>query len=457
MVVGRGGDTQVQLDPVEDLEVSSRHAEIRRGEDGWVVRDLDSRNGTFRNGRRVWGEERLEPGDVLRLGSDGPELRFRYGAPESEARTVGARRRVEGAGAEVDGSVTAEVKARTARAVRNVRRRWGLLAAALAAAALGAVILALSQRAGWEGEREQLLATVDSLLEEEAELADDEERRALEARVQELDGALEASRGEVRRIRGELQELEEDDGVEPEELRDLQEELEDVRQALGRQQLAAGLDFDAIEAGNRSAVALVWVEDAQGETVTGTGFAVTEAGHVVTARHLFGDAVPPPSPAQVGVQFSDSEQVFPAELLAASEAEDLAVLGVENLEGPAPTVRGINARPDTVAAGTPVASLGFPLGGASLPEGPDAAPPPARPLTSAGVIRDVGADEMEIQGFGDVGASGSPVFDARGMVVAMIYGGLPDAPEGVLAAVSSHRLESLLREAGVRGASDGGD
>src|SRR5262245_37362705 len=50
-------------------EASRHHAEISLGADGWVVRDLDSTNGTYVNGERVSRRE-LRPGDRIEIGGD---------------------------------------------------------------------------------------------------------------------------------------------------------------------------------------------------------------------------------------------------------------------------------------------------------------------------------------------------------------------------------------------------
>lgn len=52
---------------IADRSVSKRHAELERCGAGWVIRDLDSRNGTRVNGWRV-EEQRLRPGDTVELG-----------------------------------------------------------------------------------------------------------------------------------------------------------------------------------------------------------------------------------------------------------------------------------------------------------------------------------------------------------------------------------------------------
>jgi hypothetical protein len=66
LTVGRGGQNDLVLDG--DEFASARHARIEARGDGVWVQDLDSTNGTFLNGARVVGAERMSPGDVLRVG-----------------------------------------------------------------------------------------------------------------------------------------------------------------------------------------------------------------------------------------------------------------------------------------------------------------------------------------------------------------------------------------------------
>jgi hypothetical protein len=53
----------VLLDPA----VSRSHAELRYRDGRWIIRDLESKNGSFVNGVRV-GRSELRPGDVLMVG-----------------------------------------------------------------------------------------------------------------------------------------------------------------------------------------------------------------------------------------------------------------------------------------------------------------------------------------------------------------------------------------------------
>jgi hypothetical protein len=62
--IGRGIDNDLVL---RDVRVSRHHAAIEPSPHGWIVRDLQSTNGTFVNGRRV-DEEELDPKAELSLG-----------------------------------------------------------------------------------------------------------------------------------------------------------------------------------------------------------------------------------------------------------------------------------------------------------------------------------------------------------------------------------------------------
>jgi pSer/pThr/pTyr-binding forkhead associated (FHA) protein len=66
VTVGRGGQNDLVLSG--DEFASARHARIEPRGDGVWVQDLDSTNGTYVNGSRVAGAQRLDPGDILRVG-----------------------------------------------------------------------------------------------------------------------------------------------------------------------------------------------------------------------------------------------------------------------------------------------------------------------------------------------------------------------------------------------------
>ena len=65
MLIGRAEESDVFL---PDALLSRRHAEIEQRDDGCYLIDLGSSNGTFLNGQRVVGEQRLRNGDLIALG-----------------------------------------------------------------------------------------------------------------------------------------------------------------------------------------------------------------------------------------------------------------------------------------------------------------------------------------------------------------------------------------------------
>lgn len=65
IVIGREEGADVLID---NPSVSRRHAEIRLGDNGWVVEDLGSSNGTFIRGTKIQGAQSLGLGDEIGLG-----------------------------------------------------------------------------------------------------------------------------------------------------------------------------------------------------------------------------------------------------------------------------------------------------------------------------------------------------------------------------------------------------
>ena len=64
--IGRRGDCDLRI---ADLSVSRLHAQLDRGEDGWRLSDLGSRNGTRVNGWLLRDPVPVRAGDVLQFGS----------------------------------------------------------------------------------------------------------------------------------------------------------------------------------------------------------------------------------------------------------------------------------------------------------------------------------------------------------------------------------------------------
>ena len=75
LVIGRSKDCDV---PLADGNVSRRHAEIGRSADGFMLRDLDSTNGTTVNGRRIKSAT-VGEGDEITLGTSTLRIELRHG------------------------------------------------------------------------------------------------------------------------------------------------------------------------------------------------------------------------------------------------------------------------------------------------------------------------------------------------------------------------------------------
>lgn len=88
VIIGRDFSCQIVLDSEEYGMVSRRHAAVRVVDVGkWEICDLNSANGTYINGDRLQGCRKLQAGDRIQLGKNGPEFSFEY---DSNSSTPGS-------------------------------------------------------------------------------------------------------------------------------------------------------------------------------------------------------------------------------------------------------------------------------------------------------------------------------------------------------------------------------
>jgi hypothetical protein len=95
IAIGRHPRSDVGFDAHRDIDASSRHAELRRQGDGYVLCDIGSSNGTFVAHRRI-GEIPLttEVPVEIEFGAGGPVLRVWIGADDARPEPPGKQRRV---------------------------------------------------------------------------------------------------------------------------------------------------------------------------------------------------------------------------------------------------------------------------------------------------------------------------------------------------------------------------
>jgi TPR repeat protein len=182
---------------------------------------------------------------------------------------------------------------------------------------------------------------------------------------------------------------------------------------------------------------------------TGTGFAVSAEGHVITNDHVVRSC------KSVRVRHPD-ESLSPAKLLASARADDLALLKVDKVEAVAPFRSGRELR-----QGEQVVAFGFPLSGVLASSGN---------LTIGNVTALAGLrnDERFLQTSTPIqpGNSGGPLLDMNGRVVGVTTASISTlkasaatggaVPQNVNFAIKGDVVAAFLEKHGVSVSTTGG-
>ena len=446
VTIGRHPLSDLKFDPDADLDVSTRHAELRDVDGRWTVFDQGSTNGTFVNGTRISDHRALFDGDTLGLGATGPQVEVHIAdAPRATVVSSAGDAADVPPGAVSGGAASGalarprrDTRERIAEAVHaetaSLKRMFGLALGALLVIAAVAGALWQRRASSREAELLQLIARSESAsvplkrTVAEMQARDSQFSRLLAERDSSLLQEMQAGRRMIGRS----------------DSRSMAQLSERVAQEARLRKAITLMDFPRVHDLNDPAVALI-ASDLDGTYVAATAFAVSADGLLVTNRHV----VRTPSghaPRRIRVLFANTTQWRAAQLVRASEEDDLALLRME--EGaPFPVVAGVSRTARDTRVGSPVATIGFPHAVDTPMEG-TGLDVRASTTTTAGTVSKRIASVLQIDSYAGKGSSGSPVFDVRGNVVGVIYGGEAESRGRIVYAVPAERLAAFLTESG---------
>jgi pSer/pThr/pTyr-binding forkhead associated (FHA) protein len=427
IALGRDPLADIRFDAEADLDASTKHAAVILSGEGFAVRDLGSRNGTFVNGHRVAGDTALTDGDVIRCGGHGPEVRVRLvhdaaeqvmakvGAPAQPSKAATAAKAAppaapaapkKPAGPSATSVLRAEVKA-------SATRFRSLLIV------LGIVIVGAAAVLIWQGKTAQQQA---------AQLG-----TALDSARKELSTLLAAklaAQAEAERLQREIAAARD-----PARVAALRAQYAVVQHRQQGIEAAQGVDYPSIQRTNSAAIAVIVVRFADTTQVfEGTAFSVDSRGRMLTNRHTV-QSRDGERARDVAIRFSGSTEVLPARIVRIAPDADLAVIQLESA-GPFPAIAGFAPAP--VEAGASIALIGFP-GGCGACERP-------RAKLVTGSVTAASDSVLEMDAFSGTGASGSPIFDRNGLVVGVLFGGRGGESSTEIVGLPIRRAQALLAQ-----------
>jgi pSer/pThr/pTyr-binding forkhead associated (FHA) protein/S1-C subfamily serine protease len=484
MRLGRGSECEVQVVEAGQGEkiVSRVHAELTVGASGGLVlRDAESKNGTYLNGDRIRRAMPVRLGDKITLGQGGPVLLVEgmgtaplKAVPRPPAQRGGGlgQQTVIGLIAQALATAreeqkkggrgsTAFMKAVAAGKDAGRKIRWLTALVILLGLMLGGGVYGVYWLLSVQAEHtEQALRTAADSARAESErlrrdLADARaaaapadqvnllrtQFEAAEARTTQLQAALDRAQqalgeqlavGESRReeAQRDLQRMR-DQLAAAERRAPSQGLLDSLRRAVAaaetqtanldaKMRAIRATDFAGLAQQNQGAVGLITVA-LGGSYYDGTGFIVSRDGYMLTNWHVVADSTHA-QPDTIWVTMADQSLGRFADVIATSNERDIALIKVRGYQGPSLTAidwKGTKAR-----QGEPAALIGYPAGSGFARDRASV----ARTSMTAGILSRVTSDLIQFDGMTTGGSSGSPVFNADGEVISVHRAGLRQGP-----------------------------
>ena len=426
VAIGRHPLNDLRFDAAKDLDVSSRHAEIRSAGGVHVLHDLGSTNGTFVNGERISAPHTLRDGDVILFGADGPRVTFFFhAAAATRVRTPAESTPAASAKAPAPPRRPTEVRIAEAVERQTSRLRQMILGLGILMV-VGIALTSWMVRRGAAQNRAQLAALL---------AANDSLARTLEQRLLQTgmaDSALKSARAESERLAAELRERQAAGG-------DIAELSAAMRSAQARTAVIARMDYAAIANANKAAMVFLVVEMPDESRASGTGFNLLPDGLIVTNRHVV-QAADGTRAQRIAVAFDGtSGRWLQARIEYVSDTDEIALLRLER-PGVYPVITGIARETSASGLGEPVAVLGYPLGTSLVGMGGDINVLQPAATLGFGTISKVLDETLQLDAYAAQGSSGSPVFDSRGLVIGIVYGGASESNGRIVYAVPASRL-----------------
>ncbi|HLQ68312.1 MAG TPA: FHA domain-containing protein, partial [Gemmatimonadales bacterium] len=472
--LGRGRECEVQPVAANDTIVSRIHAELTVGATGGlVVRDAESKNGTYLNGERISKPMPIRLGDKIMLGQGGPVLLVEGMGTAPQRAALGQKtvvgligqalakareeRKKGGRGSTAFmRAVAEEVGKDSRRKIRWLTAIVSVLILLLVGGVYGVYWLlsrqvehtneamrtaADSARAEGDRLRRELTAAraaaapaaqVDSL---RVQLAAAESRTsqlqvALDRAQQALGQQLAAGESQRQEGQRDLQRMR-DQLAAAERRAPSQESLDSLRRAVATAESQAasldakmrairGTDFAGMAQQNQGAVGLVTVA-LGGDRYDGTGFVISADGYMLTNWHVVADSTHAEADT-VWVTMADQSLGRYADIIATSRERDVALIKIRGYQGS--YLSAIDWGGSKARQGEPAALIGYPAGSGFARDRASV----VRTSMTAGILSRVTPDLIQFDGMTTGGSSGSPVFNADGEVISVHRAGLRQGP-----------------------------